>query len=35
MDQRHYREGDDEEARCDPEPFPADPFLEATPKRGQ
>src|SRR5882757_5486598 len=34
-DQRRDREGDDEQARRDPEPFPADPFLEATPKRGQ
>ncbi len=28
-------EGDDDEARGDSEPFPADPFLEATPQRGQ
>src|ERR1019366_10822878 len=34
-DQRRDREGDNEEARSDPEPFPADPSLEATPKRGQ
>ena len=34
-DQRRDREGDDQEARGDPEPSPADPFLEATPERGQ
>jgi hypothetical protein len=34
-DQRRDREGDDEQARRDPEPFPADPFLEATPERAQ
>ena len=34
-DQRGDGEGDDEEARGDSEPFPADPFLEATPQRGQ
>ena len=34
-DQRRDRKGDDDEARGDPEPFPADPFLEATPERGQ
>ncbi len=34
-DQRRDREGDDEKARGDPEPFPADPFFETTPKRGQ
>ncbi|MGY4420352.1 hypothetical protein ACVWY2_002777 [Bradyrhizobium sp. JR6.1] len=35
VDQRRDRERDDEHARSDPEPFPADLFLEATPKRGQ
>jgi hypothetical protein len=34
-DQRRDREGDNEEARRDSQPFPADPFLEATPQRGQ
>ena len=34
-DQGRDRKGDDEKARSDPEPFPADPFLEATPERGQ
>src|SRR4051812_29031998 len=33
--QRGDGEGDDEEARGDSEPFPADPLLEATPQRGQ
>src|SRR5260370_40185087 len=34
-DQGRDRKSDDENARRDSEPFPADPFLEATPKRGQ
>src|ERR1700737_4259178 len=34
-DQGRDRKSDDEETRRDSEPFPADPFLEATPKRGQ
>lgn len=34
-DQGRDRKADDEEARRDSEPFPADPSLEATPKRGQ
>jgi hypothetical protein len=34
-DQRRDRESDNDKARSDPEPFPADPFLEATPQRGQ
>ncbi len=34
-DQRRDREGDDEETGGDSKPFPADPFLEATPQRGQ
>ena len=33
--QRRNREGDDEEAYGNPQPLPADPFLEATPQRGQ
>src|SRR6266404_5471278 len=35
MDQGRYREGDNEEAYGDPQPLPADPFLEATLQRGQ
>jgi hypothetical protein len=34
-DQRRDRESDNDKARSDSEPFPADPFLEATPQRGQ
>jgi hypothetical protein len=34
-DQRRDRKGDDEEARGNSEPFPTNPFLEATPERGQ
>jgi hypothetical protein len=35
MDQRRDRKHNNEETRSDPEPFPADLLLEATPKRGQ
>jgi hypothetical protein len=35
MDQRRDRKGDDDQARDNPKPFPADPFLETTPERGQ
>ena len=34
-DQGRDRKDDDEEARGDSKPLPADPFLEATPQRGQ
>jgi hypothetical protein len=34
-DQDRDRKGDDQQARNDSEPFPADLFLEATPERGQ
>jgi hypothetical protein len=35
MQQGRNRESDNEEAYGDPQPLPADPFLEATPQRGQ
>jgi hypothetical protein len=34
-DQSRDSEGNDEQARRDPKPFPADPFLEAAPQRSQ
>ncbi|MFK4710882.1 hypothetical protein ABIF56_001584 [Bradyrhizobium elkanii] len=35
VNKRRDRERDDQHTRGDPEPFPADLFLETTPKRGQ